>query len=436
MESRGQVAEFLGRGQEKIRAALQAWTETARATETVFSLSTVVESYLVSTNLGDVETVGTSSVYLNRARSAGGPTVLLLASHDTSKLIETDTAPQLALGQETFAGPGIGSLFGPTVAFVEGAKVTLEGELDESINLKVLSVGPKDRPEACLAEIGMDSIDAIFMSNSVAWDLAHPTVTTGARGRLVLQISVDGGNTLGDELFAGAIRNPLGRLTQLIGSLRDERGRIAIPDFYDRAIVPSEAERNALRASDYDPNSWLAGFNLSRPTGSLSALERATLWPVVSVLDIAPTDHDLNTTPAGATATLAFYLVPDQRPVQIEAAVRTWVADTLPTNLPSTVSVLSMARPYRCNPTSAGLTAQIASARKVGGQTPTLIPGGGAAGAGEITYLTGAPVSFVGLIGPQHGWGTSNESLPWPLFEQGVQIAAGTCGRLGARRTG
>lgn len=429
------MGEFLGRRREKIRAALDAWVTTADTSGSVFSLSAVVEAYLTSTNLGDVRAVGESSVYLERTRGGDdAPTVLVLGSHDATGLVPANQTTPVAQAQETTVGAGIGSLFGPTVAFVEGVKADAEAGIAESINLKVLSVGPQDRAESCLAAVGMDDIDAIFATNSIAWDLEQPTLTTGARGRLVLQVSVDGGQALRDEVFAGAVRNPLGRLGQLVGSLRDDRGRIAIPGFYERAVMPSDTDRAALRTGGFDPNSWIAGMQLSRPTGSLSALERSTLWPVVSVLDIAPTDHDLSTTPAGATATLAFYLVPDQRPVQVEAAVRSWVTDQLPDNLASTVSVTSMARPYRADPANIALAAQIGAARRISSQAPTLIPGGGASGAGEITYLTGAPVAFAGLIGPAQGWGTMAETLPWPLLERGIHMAAATSAALGARR--
>lgn len=434
MSPRADVSEFLGRRREKIRAALHAWTETAQSNESVFSLSAVVEAYLSGTNLGDVATVGSSSIYLERKRASNAPTVLVLGSHDASQLIPADPAATLALARETSMGPGVGSLFGSTCAFVEGAKAALEATMDEPVNLKVLSVGPTDRPEACLAEVGMDNIDAIFVTNSVAWDISHPTITTGSRGRLLLEIAVDGSHALNDEVFAGAVRNPLGRLTTLIGSLRDDRGRITIPGFYDRAIMATEADRSAFREGGYDPNDWLGGMTLSRPAGSLSALERATLWPVVSVLDVSPSDHNVLTTAANAKATLAFYLIPDQRPVHVEAAVRTWVTEQLPDNLPSSVSVISMARPYRCDPSTPALSAQIAAVRGLGGKAPTLIPGGGAAGAGEITYLTGAPVAFAGLIGPVQGWGTAAETLPWPVFDHGVKIAADTCTQLGSQR--
>jgi len=429
------VSEFLERRGDKIRAALGAWTETALANDHVFSLSTVVESYLTSTNLGDVQSTGQSSVYLERMRGDDdAPTVLILGSHDISALSTSNPAATLSHPQETSSGPGVASLFGSTCAFVEGAKATLEAGIEESINLKVLSVGPEDRPEACLSTIGMDGIDAIYATNSIAWDLEHPTITTGARGRLLLQITVDGGQALRDEIFAGAVRNPLSRLCQLLGSLRDDRGRIAIPGFYERAIRPTDDDRGALRAGDFDPNDWIAGMQLSRPAGSLSALERSALWPVVSVLDVSATDSELTTTPAGATATLACYLVPDQRPVHVEAAVRRWVEEQLPDNLPSTVSVLSMARPYRAQQSHAALAAQMAAARRVTSKAPTLVPGGGALGAGEITYLTGAPVGFAGLIGPANGWGTTTETLPWPLFERGVHLAAATCNQLRQRR--
>ena len=62
------------------------------------------------------------------------------------------------------------------------------------------------------------------------------------RGALSLELHVSGPKTeLHDGQFGGAIPNPLQGLCKIVALLRDKRGRISIPGFYDRVLDVDEA---------------------------------------------------------------------------------------------------------------------------------------------------------------------------------------------------
>lgn len=430
MSAKADVTGYLDRRAPKIAGAIAAWTDSD---ETAGPRSAVVESYFENANLGDTQRIGANSLYVERCRAPeGAPTVLVIGNHDTSDLVPGISGP--AHAEAGYVGAGVGSRFGPSVAFLEGFKASLEGGLEEPINFKMLSVGQDERLDTNLGSIATDDIDAVFFTNAISWDPLYPTITTGARGRLLAEITITAGRAVNDVVFAGAVRNPLNRLSALLGSLRDDKGKIAIPGFYHRAQPPNAEIRSQMRRDDFDPDAWLTGLDLSRPGGSLSALERATLWPVVSIMGVTTDDANLHTTPASASAQLAIYLVPDQRPVEIEAALRSWVESRVPANMSASVSLLSMARPYRSSSEQQVVAAQSRAASRVHGRSAILVPGGGAIGAGEVHFLTGAPVGFAGICGPQHGYGSTHEALPEDLLERAIAHAAETCLQL-PRRT-
>lgn len=430
MAPRADVDTHLGRRGHKIDDALNQWCEPGVSSSDRVA---VVRSYFADADLGDSALQGTSVVAERRRAPRGAPTVLVVGSHDLGDVAHPESDPALPKNPATFRGPGVASAFAPTVAFVEGFKASITAQGDEPLNIRFLSVGPGDELARILSATKTDDVDAIFLTNSIAWDANHPTITTGARGRLELRITISAGRSVDDATFAGAIRNPLNKLVELLGKLRDNKGRIAIPDFYRRASPPTDSDRAQLAEQGFDPNGWIAGLDVRRYAGSLSALERATMWPAISVTDISTPDTTRSSTPASASATISIYLIPDQRPVEIESAMRSWVESQVPTNLTAMVTLVSAARPYRSSPDQQAVAAQSRAASRVHRRSAVFVPGGGAIGAGEAYFATGASIGFAGICGPQHGFGSADEVVPRALFDLGTIHAAETCLQLSRR---
>lgn len=368
------------------------------AARTGDDMSSVVEQYFEAANLGDTWLDG-DMVFTERVRAgADAPNVLVIGAHDLPA--SADRGEYVGADATAVRSPGIASRFGPLVAFVDGFKAALNVAFDEPVNIAFASLGGQTRPESAIDAGPMDDLDAVFLTSSVCWDPHQPTLTTGSRGRLILDVELRGGRAVDDATFAGAVRNPLNKLVEILGTIRDDRGRITIPGFYHRAAPPNEQERAALTSNGHDPDAWGDRLDVSRPRGALSATERATLWPVVSISDLRTDGTPHTLTPASATATLSLYLVPDQRPVEIEAAVRSWIESRVPADLASSVTLVSMDRPYRSAPGQQAVAAQARALTRVHGRPPVLVPGGGVYGAGELHFASGAPVGFAGICGP------------------------------------
>src|SRR3970040_1735715 len=95
--------------------------------------------------------------------------------------------------------------------------------------------------------------DAAVISDTSMFDRDLPTITYGLRGLVYFQVDLEGSNTdLHSGSFGGALANPAMVLAKLLAAMKDERGRVTIPGFYDDVRPLSEEERRAYRALPFD----------------------------------------------------------------------------------------------------------------------------------------------------------------------------------------
>ena len=421
MAGRSDVRHHLAQRRFGIAESFEAWADPALTDD---ERTDIVENYFTVAKLGEIQRIGQNSVFCSAGSSSTRATLLVVGRHDLTGL-SVGTTPRIDDGQ-TLQGPGVGSRFGPTIAFAEGVQAARTAIGEEPMSVSFLSLGHGDTFASVTSALFLGHIDAIVMTNAVAWSADHSAITTGARGQLVAELALSAGQSHNDFVTSGAFRNPLSKLTQILGSLRDDRGRIVLPGFYSRAHRPDDERRRVFNENADLASSWAENLGTARPAGGLTSLERAALWPGVSVLTCSGDQSDGYAMPGAASATIAFYLIPEQRHAEVESALREWFLELAPPDLNPTIKLLSSSRPYRSPGDSVLLTSQRRAAKSLGARSTLLVPGGGPTGAGEIAYGLGAPVAFAGLISPENGFGTSAESLPRNRFESGIAMAAET----------
>jgi acetylornithine deacetylase/succinyl-diaminopimelate desuccinylase-like protein len=117
--------------------------------------------------------------------------------------------------------------------------------------------------------------------------------------------------------------------------LHDEKGRVAIPSFYDDVRNPSSAELAVWRGLGFDAASFLGAVGLSEPAGEqgFSVLEQLWSRPTAEINGIVGGYGSPGTKtviPARATAKLSFRLVPSQEPQKILDGLHRFVEARLP----------------------------------------------------------------------------------------------------------
>jgi acetylornithine deacetylase/succinyl-diaminopimelate desuccinylase-like protein len=109
-------------------------------------------------------------------------------------------------------------------------------------------------------EVGSDSLagflkehratlkcEGVVVSDNGMPGPGRPSLTYALRGILAVEVVLEGpSRDLHSGIYGGSLDNPAMVLCQLLGRLRDPRGKITIPGFYDDVARLSSSERKQL----------------------------------------------------------------------------------------------------------------------------------------------------------------------------------------------
>ena len=273
--------------------------------------------------------------------------------------------------------------------------------------------------------------DVAVMSDSPMADVDRPAITYALRGGLGLELTVRGPrHDLHSGLFGGAVHNPLQALCEIIGSLHDRQGRVAIAGFYDRVrLWPAEERAFMARHGPSDADvlrdatsvhGWgEAGYTL---------YERATIRPALTVNGLTGGYQGLGgkaVIPAVASAKLSFRLVPDQEPQEVATLLRRHLAHVVPPTVHCTIRTGLTARPAlvdRRHPAVRAAAAACAAAfgtapvfRRMGGTIPVV---------SAFQELLGVPTVLMGFAPPGARIHAPDEHFPLTTFFKAIAACA------------
>ncbi|MCS6796355.1 MAG: dipeptidase [Raineya sp.] len=165
--------------------------------------------------------------------------------------------------------------------------------------------------------------DVILISDTsiIANDI--PSIEIGLRGLCYVEVEITGPNRdLHSGVYGGAVANPINVLCQMIASLKDEKGRITIPHFYDKVQELSAQERAEMAKTPFDLESYKKDLGVEDVAGEegYSTIERTSIRPTLDVNGIwgGYTQAGAKTVlPSKAYAKISMRLVPHQHPDEI-----------------------------------------------------------------------------------------------------------------------
>ncbi len=167
--------------------------------------------------------------------------------------------------------------------------------------------------------------DIILISDTSMIDNETPSVQTGLRGLTYLEVEVTTINRdLHSGLYGGAVANPIQVLCKMIDSLKDDEGRITIPNFYDRVAELSKEEREEMAQAPFDVEVFKQSIGLKDIAGEkgYTTPERIAIRPTLDVNGIWGGyigEGAKTVIPAKAFAKISMRLVPNQIPDEITA---------------------------------------------------------------------------------------------------------------------
>jgi len=392
-------------------------------------------AHLRAIGLADARVVATGGhplVFASWRGAPGRPTLLLYGHYDVQPaepLAAWRTPPFAATvrGADLF-GRGACDDKGQLFAFVAALHAWLTRRRRLPVNVLCLFEGEE--------EIGSPNLmpfvrrhrealgcDLVAMADSVMGPGERPAIIYGMRGMLGMELELRGPRRdLHSGSFGGIVHDPLQALCELLARLHDERGRIAIPGFYDRVRRVEDGEREALRRAAPTDADMRRTAAVDRDWGEpgWSMYERLALRPALTINGLGGGHAGAGlkgVIPARAFAKLSFRLVPDQDPREIEQRFRRHLATLVPPTVRMRLGTLSMARPATLDPRHPALAAAARACERAFGVPPALLRSGGTIPALHGFHAElGVPVVAFGFAPTDGGLHAPNEKLHLPTF--------------------
>lgn len=178
--------------------------------------------------------------------------------------------------------------------------------------------------------------DIALICDTAMPDRTTPAITASLRGTVAEEIElIAASHDLHSGMYGNAAANPAFLLCKLLSGLRDENGRVTLPNFYDGIIEPNAETRAQWKELFTDDAALLGEVGLSVAAGEkgYSAVEQTWCRPSFEVNGISGgyQDEGFKTViPARASAKISFRLVPGQDPLKIRDSFRAYIRNALP----------------------------------------------------------------------------------------------------------
>jgi acetylornithine deacetylase/succinyl-diaminopimelate desuccinylase-like protein len=175
-----------------------------------------------------------------------------------------------------------------------------------------------------------------------------PTLCVGLRGLVYTEIEAQGAKTdLHSGMYGGAAPNPLFALIEIISKLKDARGKVLIPGFYNKVKAPTKAELKAWKKLPFKEDHYRkteVGSKVLTGEPGYSVLYRTWARPTLEVHGMPGgfvAAGAKTVIPARASAKLSMRLVPNQDPDDILKRYTKYVKKLTPKGIDLNIKVYS-----------------------------------------------------------------------------------------------
>ena len=367
------------------------------------------------------------------------PTVLVYGHYDVQpadpfELWHSDPFKAQVRGQNLYAR-GASDDKGQIFVHVKAVEAYLKAAGKLPVNVKFIIEGEE--------EIGGPSLDPFIEQNAqlLASNVALisdtgmpqpglPALTYALRGLCYMQVEVTGPQRdLHSGSFGGAVYNPIQALSEIIVRLKDERGHILIPGFYDRVRPMDDDERQSLGQVPFDDETFRAEAGIPATWGEAgySVLEQITARPTLDCNGIwggYTGDGSKTVLPSKASAKISMRLVPDQDHEEIGQLFRDYVTKVAPPQVQVKVKSLHGGRPAIVERNSPVIQAAAVALEKAFNRKPVFVREGGSIPVvSTFKRVLGVPTVLMGFGLSDDNLHSPNEKFYLPNFYRGIQAS-------------
>ncbi|MEE9219581.1 MAG: dipeptidase [Acidobacteriota bacterium] len=385
-------------------------------------------------------TAGHPLVYGEWLGAEGKPTILVYGHYDVQPVDPLElwqTGPfEPSIRDGKIYARGATDDKGQVLIHFKAAEAHLQVTGKLPVNVKFLIEGEEEVGSANLDRFIAENLDllradAAVISDTAMFDRDLPTITYGLRGLAYSQIDLQGpSGDLHSGSFGGAVANPGEILSRLLSAMKDERGRVAIPGFYDEVRPLTDKEREIFRSLPFDEERYKRELGVEALAGEegFSTLERVWARPTFEINGLLSgfTGEGAKTVlPARAMAKVSMRLVADQDPERIADQFEAHLRALCPPTVRLTLTRMHGGKPSLVPIDHAAVQAGGRALEKGFGRAPVFIREGGSIPVvATFSEQLGIPTVLVGFGLPNENAHAPNEHLHLSNFRRGVASIA------------
>lgn len=324
---------------------------------------------------------------------------------------------------------------GQILAHILGIQETIEQDGELPLNVHLVIEGEEEIGSGNLPGFLEQNREALRCDVAVVSDTGMvargvPTLSYGLRGVTALEMKVTGAKMdLHSGVFGGAVANPITALAQVLASLHDRDGRVAIAGFYDAVKPLEDWERQAWRKLPIDGDKTiLAETGAPALVGEkgYSTLERLWARPTAEINGIGGGYQGQGTKTviaSHAMAKLTFRLVPNQEGAEILKLARAHLRKNLPGGVTLDITDGHSGPWYLTDPHSpSGEAAQRALRKAFTADVALIREGGSIPIVSQFRTILGVETLLIGLALPDCRAHSPNENFPLENLEGGIRM--------------
>jgi acetylornithine deacetylase/succinyl-diaminopimelate desuccinylase-like protein len=386
-----------------------------------------------------VPTAGHPVVWARNKHQPGRRTVLIYGHYDVQPpdpLELWDSPPfEPVLKNGYVFARGATDNKGQILSHILGIQETIEKNGDLPVNVDLVIEGEEEIGSAHLGKFLSENrealkCDVVLVSDTGMIAPRTPTLSYGLRGVAALELKVTGPKIdLHSGIFGGGVANPATALAQLLATLHDRDGHIAVTGFYDQVAPLQDWEREAWKKLPIDVDA-----EILKETGAPSlfgekgfnTMERIWARPTAEINGIGGGYQGQGTKtviPSHAMAKLTFRLVPNQKADETIAVVKKHLEKHLPAGVTIEMTGGHNGPWYLTDPNSEfGKAAQLALRKAFKTEVALIREGGSIPIVSDFRAILGVETLLLGLALPDCRAHSPNENFPLENLDSGIRM--------------
>ncbi|MEM4495596.1 MAG: M20/M25/M40 family metallo-hydrolase [Candidatus Caldarchaeum sp.] len=401
-------------------------------------LKNLLESYGFTVSFLESPT-GRPAVY---AEKKSGPSSILLYNHydvqPPEPLEEWETDPfQLVEQNGLFFGRGVSDNKGEIIARLAAVDCVEKVLGKLPVTVKWLIEGEEEVGSPGIPEIVSRNKNLFRGVMGCMWeggdiDRNGPNIYLGVKGMLYVELAIRTAKADAHSMYAPIIENAAEKILKIIRMIKDERGRVKVPGFYESVARPTSAEKKLMKGLRKSSGEYAQSLGVKRLTvESSQVVEKLVYEPTCNIAGLysgytGPGSKTI--VPSTATVKIDFRLVPNQDPLKILKSLKR----ILPREVD--VKVYTVSYPARTSPDNPLVKAAVEAAAQVYGKRPSVLPN--MAGTGPLYHFVkaGIPTAMLSALAhPGSKLHAPNENIYREHFIQSILHHALIFTKVGGR---